>query len=252
MAVQPYEVPDWVKAIILLDPTDIWGKVVGIGLSELIACLTHGKRFDHRGSIFYLESFENGLNHAYSTLAGSLAAVGITSAESRHGGLSAVLTGGSNGSRYAALSWPFYQTPVGKVGFEASFRILPDIQYLVMQIAWYDGTEVHYGNLRYNHDNGDFEYLDSAGVYQTLQAGDALRKSAGLFHTVKFVVDVENDLYTRALIRAAEVDMSSYALRVATDPFAAHLLFTVFLHSHSGDNDQAYLDGLVMTQNEPA
>lgn len=234
------------------DPADVWDNAISTGIGELIAALTPAKRFDRRGDIIFIEGFESGLTHGVVTTSGTGAAVAVTTAEARSGGLAAKLTGGSDGSRYAALSWYFHQTPEGKIGLEAHFRPDADIQYLVLQIAWYDGAELHQGNLRWNNDNEDFEYYDSAGAYQQLQTGDDLIGRAGLFHTAKLVVDVENDLYHRALCRAAEVDMSSYALYTPTDTSGPYILFTVFLYSHSGDNDWCYLDNVIMTQNEPA
>jgi len=43
------------------DPADIWGNAISIGLGELIAALSVAKRFDKRGSVLFLEDFENGL-----------------------------------------------------------------------------------------------------------------------------------------------------------------------------------------------
>jgi len=85
-----------------------------------------------------------------------------------------------------------------------------------------------------------------------LQTGDDLAGTPNLFHVAKLVIDFENDLYQRALIRSTEVDMSALGIQTAANATSPRMVFTVWIYSDSGDNDWAYIDNVVITQNEPA
>jgi hypothetical protein len=252
MTIQKFEVPDWIRSVLICDPTDIWGNVVGIGLGELAAVLSPAKKFDRRGDVLFIDDFEDGAAHFSTALVGTGAAVAITSAESNVGGFAAKLTGGSDSSRYAEI---FYRTPVSaglRMGAEIAFRLGSDIQYVVLEFWFYDGVKRHQAGLRYVTADNKWQYGDIYTTWQTLKTGVDLAAEAHHFHPVKLVINTETDKYVRALIAGEQIDMSTYDFYTVADTTEPALLTMIDAYSNSGKNGWMYVDPVIITQNEPA
>ncbi len=252
MTIKHIEVPDWIRSVLILDPTDIWGNVVGMGLAELTACLSIAKRFDRRGNVIFLDTFEEGLSKCYSSLAGTLASVALFRGEARQGAFSAKLTGGSTLGRYAQIYYRLPLPPLSKIGVECSVRIVDAVEEIGIDVSYWDGTNEHYAALKYLPVSNKWQYCNSAGTWSDLLTAVKLNEIANLFHAAKLVFDPEADKYVRALISGQEVDMSAYGSVLEPDATDPMLEVWFKVKSESGLNGVAYLDSIIVTINEPA
>lgn len=252
MTIQKFEVPDWIRSVLICDPTDIWGNVVGMGLAELSAVLSPAKRFDHRGSVIFIDTFEEGLSSCYSSTAGTLASVALFSGEARQGAFSAKLTGGSTLGRYAKIYYRLPLPPLSKIGVECSVRIVGNVEEIGIDVSYWDGTNEHYAALKYLPVSDKWQYCNSAGGYSDLLTSVKLNEIANLFHAAKLVFDPEANKYVRALISGQEVNMSAYGSLEVADNTAPMLEIWFTVKSETALNGVAYFDSIIVTVNEPA
>ncbi len=252
MTIARFEVPDWIRSVLICDPTDIWGNVVGMGLAELAAVLSPVNRFDRRGDVFFWDSFEHGLAGWQTTISGALSSVELSSTWALHGGFSAKLTSGSTFSRLACIYHRQYYPSATKLGLEFSVAIGGQLETVTWFIDLYTGTRHVFGGVRYNHYYSRLEYQDSSEVWQTLSSPVIAYAGDGLFHGGKLVVDPVTEKYVRFMFEKDERDMSTLDLYADDDDTAPYMSVQAYVNSLTGTNTTAYVDSVVITQNEPA
>lgn len=252
MTIQKFEVPDWIRSVLICDPTDIWGNVVGMGLAELAATLSFTKRHDRRGNVYHVDGFEHGLSGCDTDLSGSGASVSLTSSETRSGSFAAKLTGGSTLTRYATVWYKLPLPPLCKIGVEVTFRLDSNVEYVLLFISYIDGTTEHQGYVRHDTANHKWQYVNSSGVWTDFLTGKQLLEIDYMFHLFKLVIDPNSNKYVRALVSGQEVDMSSYGLYTPTSSVMPHLWVEFFAYSEAGVNGVVILDNIIITINEPS
>ncbi len=220
-------------------------------LGEEAARLGSIVTFDRRGDIIWLDDFENTLNKWEDTLGGTGAAAAISTVRMRNGGNSALLTGGSDGTGQSEIIHRSPFTVASRVGMESSFHTDGEIDYLQMQIITRDGTDQVTYNVRFDDAGQILSYLNSGGTRTTIVSSFQVENLATLFNTWKLVVDQTTGEYVRLIINNTEHDLSGNGGFGASSALEAHVQIDLFLHSRSGQNDTAYIDDVILTQNEP-
>jgi len=233
--------PDWVQATRLFD-----------GLGELIACLTPAKRFDTRGTVFFIDDFEDGLSKASYTYDGTGGAYALSSRLSWFGGFSLKLTGGSDGLRYSQCAWYFHEPIYSKMGMELQFKLRAGVEYVRLSHLIFDGSTEHRGSVQYDGVNEKWQYLNSAGSYVDLVDGIRLDTTEVLFHPAKLVIDFVHDKYQRLVLGDQEVDMRELGLYTEDSATAPRGEAKVEVFSTIGDNGVIYVDSVVLTKDEPS
>lgn len=246
--------PDWQQIIraVIYDPEDVWGVARGMGNIQLASRLGPIIPVDPRGDLLYQDDFSEGLAHCSSYVIGSGGAVAITSAETAFGPFACKLTGGSTGLKLAEIYYVLPIYPLSKIGHSFRFRIGDDVAYVDLLLDLYDGSNLVRGGLRYDDDNEKVQYYNSAGAWSDLLTGVDLYPFTNYFHPIKLVVDPSLDKYVRAMVAGQEIDMSSYDLYTAVSTTSPQVLARNMVTSETGDNGWIYLDGVLITQNEPA
>jgi len=245
------EVPDWVRSVIIIDREDIFGSVIEMGLAELAIRMGFPGGFDNRGDVIFADSFEEGGSKGWESLSGASAATGLSCNTSRFRGISLKLTAGSTLKRYA--SWRYYLPyPIpGKVGLQVSFTIEDNTQYFDAALLLYDGTNLHQAVIRYDHVNSKVQYLDSSNTYQDLVTGVELFGDIHAYHYLKMVVDMENDKYHRLLLDGWTWTDGDLAIYTVASALTKRFWGQVWHRSIAAAVAESYVDGVVITQNEP-
>lgn len=252
MTIQKFEVPDWIRSVLICDPTDIWGNVVGMGLAELAAVLSPAKRFDRRGSVYLLDSFESGIAGCDTDLSGAGASVSVSSEAARTGGLVAKLVGGSTLTRYATVWYKLPLPPLSKIGVEMTFSLDSNVDRVAIIINYIDGTYEHYSGIRYNTASNSWQYVDASGAWVDFVTSTYLSEVDHLFHLAKVVVDPATNKYVRALVSGQEVNMSAYSTYRYASTINPYLEVEIFAYSEAGVNGTVLVDNVIVTVNEPA
>lgn len=233
--------PDWVQATRLFD-----------GLGELIACLSPAKRFDTRGTVFFIDDFEDGLSKGTFTYDGVDASYDLSSRLSRFGGFSLKLTGGSNGGRYSQCAWYSHKSIYSKMGMELRFQLGTGVEYVRLSLLILDGITEHRGSVQYDPVNMKWQYLNSLGSYVDLIDEIILDEGEVFFHPAKLVVDFVHDKYQRLVLGDQDVDMSALSLYTSGSITNPRHEVTVAVFSIDGSNGSIYVDSVILTKNEPS
>ena len=220
-------------------------------MGELAARLGSIDTFDRRGDVIWLDDFEDGITKWYNGTPDGGYVVTSSSEHSRNGLKSAKATFPAGATVNQTLEhWQPYPV-LSKIGFEVSFTIHADLDFIEIYNRAYDGTNYLQGIIRYNVQTLTLEYQDSAGVMQTLDTAVYLYPKDYLFHTAKLVMDFANGLYSRLILNETSYDLSAYALRQVGSGINKHLYTFLNMKNFNDAAVAIYIDDAILTQNEP-
>lgn len=244
--------PDGRFMIVPYDTDDVWGNAIGMGLGELASILSPVKRFDRRGNVVFWDDFEAGYATWEASISGTGAAVDLTCDRSLHGGYAVKLTGGSDALQDAAITrWHPY--PRGaRIGLSVAVAWESNVDYIRLDLNFRTTTHLWYSAVRYDPGAQDFEYRDSAGAWQDIDASKPLNEDDHSFHIFKHVIDVTAQEYVRAFLDDEEYDLSGVGLQSTAVGTTPAVYITVYCFSDAGHNAVAYVDSVILTENEPS
>ncbi len=237
--------PDWWGT----EPSLTVYKVSDLG--ELAVRLGSIVTFDRRGDVMFLTSFEHGLGGWSPTLVGDGADISLSADTARNGAYSLKMIGGKDGERYAEISRIFPYPALSDFGMEISFTVEADVEKIDFEFHILDGTDDYIASLRYIEATTKIQYLDSGGTFQDLFTGLDLIEADGCFHTLKLVIDGSAQEYVRVLVDDQADTLPGEGMSSVSSPGASAIWVKFMVYSDSGKNGQAYLDDLIITQNEP-
>jgi len=236
----------------ITDPLNVWGTYQQMGLSGLAACLGPAKRYDYRGDILFTDDFGAGLQRWTGSAASANSSVTLSASEALYGGYSVALLAAAEigGAAQMALELPYPYASV--LGVEFRVYLPTYLTRFQVDCYKYDGTNVHNGSLRYEASTTKLQYRDSANAWQDLRTGVTLHGLTKVFGVWKLVADFDTDHYRRSLVNNYYDDMSALALRHAADASTPRLRILLTLDGDESNEGIAYVDVVVVTQNEPA
>lgn len=237
--------PDWYDTA----PLTSVHRVTDLG--ELAARLGSIVTFDRRGNVYYPTSFEEGLGGWQPLKSGLAADVGLSTEWSLWGALSVKLTAGSHLERYAAIRrWLPRPEPL-KIGQSASFVLGDDGEEIRSQlVVRYDDVKYE-GRISYYQDTQKVQYLGAGGTMVDLITGLNLYVWSYMHHTMKFVIDLEAGEYLRAIVNDEAVSMAGISLWKPGDPGPDYLSSAFWNIGDLNKNNVVYVDGLILTEDEP-
>jgi len=221
-------------------------------LGELAARLGSIVTFDRRGDVLFLDAFEDGLVHWATKALGMGAGVELSAARARYGQFSVHLTAGSDSSRYGRIAHIMPVPVESGLGLEVGFSLASEGQYLLLVMEWLGPAASMWFQVRWRDDNHDLQVYEGAGVWTTFAAGLDLQQGATLFHDIKMVGDLTSGDYLRCLVDDKEYDLSAYSAVTVAGANTPRVNLYVYNYGRSGENDEIYVDDVIVTQNEPA
>lgn len=251
MVIERFEVPDWIRSVLIVDPTDIWGNVVGIGLGELSAILSFAKRFDRRGEIIFLDGFETGLAGWFEATQGTGASIALSTNQPAFNAFCVHLTTGNADGDYAYISRYLAYPKVSKMGVGFSFTNQSYDSYIKPLVSIYTGSNRYIAEVRYNPGTGVIDFYNDAGGYTELATGVKLAISPYGYNQLKMVFDLKTGYYVRFLLNTTEYDMSSYPLWTTSSTTDPIMDISAHLETNQAASALSRIDGFVVTQNEP-
>lgn len=223
-------------------------------LGELAARLGSIATYDRRGDIVFIDGFDSDLSAYTVTGDGDDWSVTQSAISSRNGGYAAQMVCGSDDDRRAEMIKYLPYPALAGWGVEFSFNLQTWHEWLLLYMVISEGAggKLWEAALSYNQDTSLLEYMDDTGGYSTLQEDLDLYCHLTLFHTIKVVIDFENGKYVRALLDDRSWDMSTYTLHSANVLAGApYSKVNIEAQGEAGKNATLYVDGLIITQNEP-
>lgn len=241
----PHGTPDWWG----VEPSSTIHQVQDAG--ELAVRVGSIVSYDRRGNVIFLDDFEDGLARWGTATSGLGAGVTLSADAARSRAYSVKLTGGSDDSRFARLSQVRPIPVEGKIGVEVSFTNKSDLSTFEIHVAIDDRTNIHRARVRFDEQADDFEYYDSAGVWQDIDADKPCYNLMYTFHTMKLVFDLSTDKYIRAMLNDEEYDLSAHSMQTAASGGLEQMATYIYVYSTVGNNTVSYVDDVIFTQNEP-
>lgn len=237
--------PDWgvtAGAATVYQLTDLGELAVRLG-----SIVTH----DRRGDVIFLDDFEGGLVAWLRTYGGDGADVQPSIARARSGHYSALLRAGSNVPRLAGLIHRQGFPALGVFGAEFSWVRETDIETLKMEFNL--NTIPHFirAAMRYEEATNELQYLNSAGGWVAFATGIDPTTRLHTFQTWKLVFDAVSQVYVRAIYNDVTYLLTDIPVQVEPIPLAPHLDYRVELVGRAAQNDEVYVDDVILTQNEP-
>lgn len=237
---------------ILTDPEDVWGTFRQMGLAELAASLTPVKRYDRRGDVIFVDSFEKGMGSWVGATYGTGAAVNLSSKVALFGGISLSLTTGSDGAQAAKASLQLPYPVESKAGLEYSFTHHPNLVYHYFHFYQRDGATRYEYIVRFDIQNGLLSVRTPGPAWTQFASGVTLDTGQDQFHAAKLVADCVNFKYMRFLFNDTSYDLSAYAPYSVAEVVAAYVQAAIQVDGPAGSNLEAFMDNVIVTVNEPA
>lgn len=235
--------------VFVLDSESQWGQVLRIGNAELASRLGSPVAWDWRGQVLVSTDFSDGWPSALIAAAGAGAGAEMSPDAWLHGGFSLKLTGPNNPADYAGVSIRTGPNPASRLGLAVAFACSDTPTVLQLSITYQKGGAGYRSRVRLDFDREQIRVMDHLGVYRDVVEVKPYCNPA-YFHSFKFVVDIENGVYVRALLDDVEQDISEW--RPVTVGAGSELLTSaVYLYSHEDTNDYAFIDSIVLTSGEP-
>lgn len=233
------------------DPTDIWGNIVSLGNAELAARLGSINTYDRRGDTLWMDDFEAATLKWPIDGDGTGWGVALSTTYARNGGQSVKLvTGDEDGDSTQILKYvPLPR--LSTLGFELSFTANENMKEYYFRMVIFTGTRGQAAMIYYYPQTNTLVLIDEKEDPQPIATIRPLIPLAGLFHTFKMVVDYKTKKFLRCMLDNVEYDISSYSYPDVSDPTFPHVLLSIQVMTNVASNQTAYVDDVIITQNEP-
>lgn len=241
----PHGAPDWNKyrRDSVTFPID--------DLAEHAARLGSISIFDRRGDVVLLDDFQDGIRPWSSTLAGTGAAFSLSPDHFLSCGHALSATCPSDNGFDIILQRYIPYTPHAPIGLELAFTLATYITAFRVDLAIYDGQNLTHALLRYVHATNRLQYFDSIGAYIDLTPTITLRSDSRVFNHIKLVVDPTTPVYVRAILNHQSYPMTNILAYSTPTPTTPVLIMQATFIGTAAHNPTAYLDNVIITQDEP-
>jgi hypothetical protein len=220
-------------------------------MAELAVRLGSPVTFNREGNVLFMETWDHGITPWVNTVSGAGAEVIASNGWSKIGPYSCKLVCGSDTGKLAQVNryWPY---PVlGKYGVEVSVGFNVHLSVFKVKLYLYDGTDLYQYEVWYDQDNSLVKIRTSSG-YQNVITDLALAvQGQNTFHIVKLVVDLSIGYYSRVIINETETNLEAYDVASSASATSPQLMAWFEAIGTAGQTGYAYVDDIIITQNEP-
>jgi hypothetical protein len=220
-------------------------------LGELAVRLGSIVRFDRRGDVVFLENFQYGIGRWAPVAIGTGAAVATVTDRFMSAGYSMRVTSPSDALFWTAANLTLPYPYLSKFGFEVGVCFGSVFDYLVLLLSVYDGTNQHRGEIRYYYTDSELRLVDQDNSELVLGTNLDLFTGVRAFNVFKLICDLDAKEFTRLQINEKLYDLSAYPLREVASSTSPRVLCQIMLYGLSDENDDVYVDNVIVTQNEP-
>jgi len=220
-------------------------------MAELAVRLGSPINYDRMGDVLAYESFENGNVRTILGGAGANTIKEITGVYAKTRGFSAHLRPHNIGQNQCNIH--LYTTPIdiGKIGYEASFTCESDLSHIILYFDVYDGSNRIQVGIKYDHVNTKLYYLDEDNNYTDADIDVYLQEYPIMWNTIKFVIDIDNNKYTRVRTNNKTYSLTDIPIRKINSFTFPHLVSVFYVYNKADTTCDIYIDDIIITQNEP-
>lgn len=220
-------------------------------MAELACRMGSPDTFDRAGRIVLIESFQYGYAPWLTLAIGSGSEVIISAEDYRSFGYSCKLKAGSTSSRVAQILRFYPYLYLSKHGLEFSIKVNASIESVNWKLVYRDEINYHVFLCQYIPAQKKIKCQTTESEYVDVMTDVTLYVEHGFFNTIKLVADLERDFYSRLTVNNRMVDLSylpGYVFSSTSIPYSS---CGVTVYSIPGVNGIAYVDDIIVTQDEP-
>jgi hypothetical protein len=221
-----------------------------VDIGELAVRLGSIVSYDRRGDVFYLENFTNGINQWTFTQAGGSGAISLSNERFLYSGISAKITVGVGAGSWSYISRDFPLPVYSRIGMELALAFDNEITVIELGMRVFDGATEHEYRVQYWTNTFDLKLL-VGGVWTTIANAPCYYTDETQFHHIKLVGDFKTDSHVRLLFNENGYDISSYAITMSPSVSLQTARYEIYLYSDDALTRYAWLDHIILTQNEP-
>lgn len=220
-------------------------------LGELAARIGSADRHDRRGDVIAIDSFEDGAQRYDVQTVGAGARAYLTAKHAHTGAWSLALVSGSTGGAFCALIGS--QPPVvrSRIGCEVAMNIPSTIGQFEVHIQSYDGANLTDFGLLWFYPELQLLYNNPANVPTVFANNIDLPAANPAWNVIKLVADLMTNRYVRAIVNNVQYDLSAFTPPTFPDNRSARVDLRLICGADGAANSTAYVDDLIVTQNEP-
>jgi hypothetical protein len=219
-------------------------------LAELAARLGSISTYDRRGTIIWMTDFEHGLQGTSCGVSDAECDYFVSAERSYHGAYSLKMDPSDEEDSYVEWGWVVHFMPSGYVGLEAAISTVSDPAGIRLKILHFDGTTQQRGELHYDTATGDWTIRTGDTTWETILDGFKLQQGAAAWNPIKLIIDVESGEYVRAQMSGRSVDISDYSLYSLASTNLGQVAVRVMTYGASTTHAPAFVDNIIVTQNE--
>lgn len=241
----PHGAPDWYKyrRDSATHPVD--------DLAELAVRLGSPVTFDRRGDVFFLDSFEFGFPSWTTFIAPAGGSVSLTPITTHHGGYSLKLTTQNITGSMARVQRFVPYPHISRVGLELAFAFDTNVRSLWAYLGLWTGAARYQIQVKYCPPLQELSIYTSPPGWTVIQSNLILDADPEHWHRLKIVADLTTRTYARLLLDHLALNLSDYAVYFPASADNAKTQFSFHVDTDVDDHATAYLDAVIITQDEP-
>ena len=245
----------------LNDTEDIWGNINTVGLAEAAVRMGSIDSFDRRGSVFYIDTFEDSplkWSSSFGTGGGGTGhSVSLSNEHPYRGSGSMKIIPPNVAGDYSRAYRFIGGASVNRIGMEMNvlFYNTLNIKPSVLFRA-YTGTRSILAGVRIEQKgSGGLSYLNNTGNLPHLDAAwttfnDTFNLDTSTTYPIKFVVDLNTEKYVRCMFGGTEIDMSALTPYAANSTYCQRIQAEVYVVTSA--TGSMFFDDFILTIEEPA
>lgn len=218
---------------------------------EIAARLGSPVVYDKAGILIWYTDFEHGLQGSVFAVDDTDSKGSLTASRSHHGAFSCMFDPRAADGAYVQWGRVVHFLPEGPIGVEMSVSTDADPEAVRLELIYRDGERALGSLVHYQTDGGYWKIYTKGGVWETVLEGFELQQGPAAWHPIKLVIDTKKKAYVRLLAARHVILLDQYELTDVPDTALGHLEVRIFVYGNETRHAAAYVDGVIVTQNEP-
>lgn len=221
-------------------------------MGEVAARLGSIVVYDKRGDVVHFDNFEDAILKWHTIVTDALCYTRFDSTHVRSGSQAVKLHTRALNGYLAGLVKAAPILVSKRVGVEISFSNISYNCFFSLELYFYDGALLHYGEVKIYPFTGKVYIWDKTETDREIADLGKHLVYAHFYNTIKLVVDFKEDKFMRLLYNLNEYDLSAYETftEEAADVETQYLV-RVRIQATSNDENDGWVDDFIFTQAEP-
>jgi len=222
----------------------------GIDVYELAARLGAPNMHNRSGNVVFFDTFDASVLHWEDITGPGGGNISLSTDYALFGESSMRLATTGIANNYAEAARYIQMPSLGKIGVELSTTIEPSLSYIQLECYAYTGTHSYRFGWKYLEATNTLQVGDSTNGWNTIDNDFNPPNIDGLFHTIKLVVDLANNVIDYIIYSKYKVDCSAYSCQKTAIGTGPHIIFNLTAKTREADPADCYIDNFIVTQNE--